>query len=170
MVNKFFISQSSSFKALRYCLLFGYINKILLINESGRYYSIDPIFRLVIVINHIKIRSRLKMIDELELNLHYMCINATFSHYLCINQAWRFYIIIFVLYNLMNYECGRIAIAKIFCMELRRMDGAINIRDNKTGACAARIGEAVTSGPADIIYGGRGDLDHEFPFCRSSVR
>jgi len=55
-------------------------------------------------------------------------------------------------------------------MELRRMDGAISIRDNKTGAGAARVGEAVTSGPADVIYGGRGDLDHEFPFCRSSVR
>ncbi|MBX5160232.1 MULTISPECIES: Crp/Fnr family transcriptional regulator [unclassified Rhizobium] len=50
------------------------------------------------------------------------------------------------------------------------MDGAISIRDNKTKGGASRIEEAVTSGPVGIIYGGRGDLDHEFPFCRSSVR
>ncbi|MBX5183156.1 Crp/Fnr family transcriptional regulator [Rhizobium sp. NZLR5] len=50
------------------------------------------------------------------------------------------------------------------------MDGAISIRDNKTKGGASRIDEAVTSGPVGIVYGGRGDLDHEFPFCRSSVR
>lgn len=48
--------------------------------------------------------------------------------------------------------------------------GAIDIRDNKTGGDALRLGEAVTHGPVGIVYGGRRNLDHEFPFCRSSVR
>ncbi|MGW9946557.1 CRP-like cAMP-binding protein [Rhizobium leguminosarum] len=50
------------------------------------------------------------------------------------------------------------------------MDGAISIRDDRTRGSAARIGEAVTCGPVGIVYGGRADLDHDFPFCRSSIR
>ncbi|MBY5334569.1 Crp/Fnr family transcriptional regulator [Rhizobium leguminosarum] len=50
------------------------------------------------------------------------------------------------------------------------MDGAISIRDERTRGSAARIGEAITFGTVGIVYGDRGDLDHEFPFCRSSVR
>ncbi|MBY5363284.1 Crp/Fnr family transcriptional regulator [Rhizobium leguminosarum] len=50
------------------------------------------------------------------------------------------------------------------------MDGAISIRDDRTRGSAARIGEAITFETVRIVYGDRGDLDHEFPFCRSSVR
>ncbi|MBY5345805.1 Crp/Fnr family transcriptional regulator [Rhizobium leguminosarum] len=50
------------------------------------------------------------------------------------------------------------------------MDGAISIRDERTRGSAARIGEAITFGTVGIVYGDRGDLDHEFPFRRSSVR
>ncbi|MBY5411515.1 Crp/Fnr family transcriptional regulator [Rhizobium leguminosarum] len=50
------------------------------------------------------------------------------------------------------------------------MDGAISIRDDRTRGSAARIGEAITFGTVGIVYGDRGDLDHEFPFCRSSIR
>ncbi|RUM22976.1 Crp/Fnr family transcriptional regulator [Rhizobium vallis] len=49
------------------------------------------------------------------------------------------------------------------------MDGVISIRDNRTGRNTARIGDGVTCGSA-VQYGGRADLDHEFPFSRSSVR
>ena len=50
------------------------------------------------------------------------------------------------------------------------MDGAISIKDSRIEGGAARISETVTCGPVGIVYGGRPDLDHEFPFCRSSVR
>lgn len=50
------------------------------------------------------------------------------------------------------------------------MDGVISIRDDRTRGNAARVGEAITFGTVGIVYGDRGDLDHEFPFCRSSVR
>lgn len=50
------------------------------------------------------------------------------------------------------------------------MDGVINIRGDRTSGSAARTGEAVTSGVGRIEYGGRADLDQEFPFCRTSVR
>ncbi|EJC81041.1 cAMP-binding protein [Rhizobium leguminosarum bv. trifolii WSM2297] len=50
------------------------------------------------------------------------------------------------------------------------MDGATNIRGDRTRGNAALKGDAVTCGPAAIVYGGPGDLDHEFPFSRSSVR
>ncbi|RUM09969.1 Crp/Fnr family transcriptional regulator [Rhizobium fabae] len=49
------------------------------------------------------------------------------------------------------------------------MDGLISTRDNRAGRVAARMGEAVTCG-SGAEYGGRADLDHEFPFSRSSVR
>ncbi|MFS2176991.1 Crp/Fnr family transcriptional regulator [Rhizobium pisi] len=49
------------------------------------------------------------------------------------------------------------------------MDGLISTRDNRTGRGAARMGEAVACG-SGAEYGGRADLDHEFPFSRSSVR
>ncbi|QKK22590.1 Crp/Fnr family transcriptional regulator [Rhizobium hidalgonense] len=50
------------------------------------------------------------------------------------------------------------------------MDGAINIRDDRTRGDAARKGEAVTCRPAAIVYDGGANLDHEFPFSRTSVR
>ncbi|RUM07632.1 Crp/Fnr family transcriptional regulator [Rhizobium chutanense] len=50
------------------------------------------------------------------------------------------------------------------------MDGMINIRGGRTEESAPRTGEAVTCRPAGHEYGRRADLDHEFPFGRTSVR
>lgn len=50
------------------------------------------------------------------------------------------------------------------------MDGVISIKGNRTRAGVARIGEAITCESGPIDYVAKADLDHEFPFCRSSVR